>query len=182
MTAPADDQPASPPRRGFWRRRLLDPVVALLTQGVTPDKVAATLAVGTACAMFPFLGTTALLCLGVGLWLRMNQPILQTLNQLLGPLHLVMILAYVRLGEWIWRAPVEDRFSIIEVITAFAELTFRDFLARFGQAGLHALTAWALTTPLLIAALYYGLRPVLRRAARLRPRIRPAAATATVQS
>ena len=181
MTAPADDQPAPPPRRGFWRRRLLDPVVALLTQGVTPDKVAATLAVGTACAMFPFLGTTALLCLGVGLWLRMNQPILQTLNQLLGPLHLVMILVYVRLGEWIWRAPAEDRFSIVEVITAFAELTFRDFLARFGQAGLHALTAWALTTPLLIAALYYGLRPVLRRAARLRPRIRPAAA-ASVQS
>ena len=177
MTAPADDQPASSPRHGFWRRRLLDPVVALLTQGVTPDKVAATLAVGTACAMFPFLGTTALLCLGVGLWLRMNQPILQTLNQLLGPLHLVMILAYVRLGEWIWRAPVEDRFSIIEMITAFAELTFGEFFQRFGQAGLHALTAWVLTTPPLIAALYYGLRPVLRRAARLRPRIRPAAAT-----
>lgn len=151
------------PRRPFWRRRLVDPVLALLTQGVTPDKVAATLAVGTVCSMFPFLGTTSTLNLGVGLWLRMNQPILQTLNQVLGPLHLVMILIYVRVGEWIWRAEGDDRFSITEMLSSFAELSFGEFLQRFGQAGLHALTAWALTAPLLLAVVYYSLRPMMRR-------------------
>jgi uncharacterized protein (DUF2062 family) len=159
---------AEPARPGFWRRRLIDPLVTLLTQGVTPDKLAATLAVGSVCSMFPFLGTTSALNLGVGLWLRMNQPILQTLNQLLGGVHLLMILVYVRLGEWLWRAPAEEKFSVREMISAFAELSFRDFLTQFGWAGLHALTAWALTAPLLLAAVYFPLRPVMRRLAQIR--------------
>lgn len=160
------------PQRGFWRRRLVDPLLGQLTQGVTPDRLAATLAVGTACSLFPFLGLTSLLNLAVGIRLRMNQPILQTLNQLLGPLHLLMILAYVRLGEWLWRAS-DDRFAIGDMIRTFREETFRVFLERFGWAGVHALTAWIVTTPLLIAVIYYPLRPVMRRLARLRRPAQP---------
>lgn len=158
-----NDEPTASPRRGFWRRRLLDPIVALLTQGVTPDKIAATLATALTFGLFPFLGTTTTLCLLIGLWFRMNQPILQTVNQLLTPLHLVMILVYVRIGERIWHAPTEDKFSVIEMIRAFDELTLREFFHRFGQAGLHALTAWTLTAPVLFCAVYYATRPLLRR-------------------
>lgn len=78
-----DSAPTSRP--SFWQRRLVAPLRAQLTQGVTPDRLALTMAVGTACSLLPFLGFTALLNLGVGLVLRLNQPILQTLNQLLGP-------------------------------------------------------------------------------------------------
>jgi uncharacterized protein (DUF2062 family) len=159
--------PAASGRPSFWQRRVRDPIVALFTQGITPDKVALTLAVGTACSLFPFLGFTSLLNLGVGLRLRMNQPILQTLNQLLGPVQLVMILAYVRLGEWLWRMH-DDRFTVAEMLRAFREASLGEFLSRFGWAGVHAFTAWALTAPLLIAALYYGLRPTMRRLARRR--------------
>lgn len=155
------------PQRGFWQRRLIDPLVAQLTQGVTPDRLAATLAVGTACSLFPFLGLTSLLNLIVGIRLRMNQPILQTLNQLLGPLHLLMILVYVRLGEWLWRIE-GGRFTIGDMMRTFRDETFVVFLERFGWAGIHALTAWIITAPLLLAVLYYPLRPVLRRLARLR--------------
>jgi uncharacterized protein (DUF2062 family) len=155
------------PQRGFWQRRLVDPLVAQLTQGVTPDRLAATLAVGTACSLFPFLGLTSLLNLIVGIRLRMNQPILQTLNQLLGPLHLLMILVYVRFGEWLWRIE-GGRFTIGDMLRTFRDETFIVFLERFGWAGIHALTAWIITTPLLLAVLYYPLRPVLRRLARLR--------------
>lgn len=155
------------PQRGFWQRRLIDPLVAQLTQGVTPDRLAATLAVGTACSLFPFLGLTSLLNLIVGIRLRMNQPILQTLNQLLGPLHLLMILVYVRLGEWLWRIE-GGRFTIGDMLRTFRDETFVVFLERFGWAGIHALTAWIITAPLLLAVLYYPLRPVLRRLARLR--------------
>lgn len=157
--------PAEPARPSFWQRRVRDPIVVLFTQGITPDKVALTLAVGTACSLFPFLGFTSLFNLGVGLWLRLNQPILQTLNQLLGPVHLVMIVAYVRLGEWLWRMQ-DDRFTVAELLRVFREASFGEFLHRFGWAGVHAFTAWALTAPLLIVALYYGLRPALRRLAR----------------
>jgi len=155
---------------GFWRRRLGEPVLAQLTLGVTPDKLTATFAVGAACAVFPFLGFTSLLNLGAGLVLRMNQPILQTLNQLLGPLQLLLILAYVRLGEWIWRDQ-ENHFTLAEMLDTFHRSSFGEFLQRFGWAGIHAFTAWLISVPAILAAIYYSLRPVMARlAARRAPK------------
>lgn len=150
-------------RVGFWQRRVLGPIRAQLTQGVAPDAIARALAVGTVCSIFPFLGFTTLLNLGVGLALRMNQPILQTLNQLLGPVQLVLILVYVRLGEVLWRA-TDDRFTIAELMQAFRDKSLADFIARFGWAGVHAFTAWMLTAPLVLAVVYFAVRPALRRA------------------
>jgi len=148
---------------GFWQRRVLGPIRAQLTQGVAPDTIARALAVGTVCSIFPFLGFTTLLNLGVGLALRMNQPILQTLNQLLGPVQLVLILIYVRLGEVLWRA-TDDRFTVAELMQAFRDKSIADFVERFGWAGMHAFTAWLLTAPLVLAAVYFAVRPAVRRA------------------
>lgn len=148
----------------FWQRRVRSPVIALFTQGVTADRVALAFAVGGACSLFPFLGLTSLLNLGAGLWLRLNQPLLQALNQVLGPVQLVLIVVYVRFGEWLWRAP-EGRFTLGEMLRVFREADLGAFLHRFGWAGIHAFTAWALTSPLLGAAIYFSLRPALRRLA-----------------
>ncbi len=158
ITAPVPAHPS------FWQRRLLGPIRALLTQGMTPDRIALTLAVSTACSLLPFLGFTSLLNLGVGLSLRLNQPIMQTLNQLLGPLQLGLILVYVRLGEKIWGAPPMP-LSVSTLIRSFRENPGA-FLQRFGWTGVHAATAWALTVPFIVAGLYFFLRPLLRRFAR----------------
>lgn len=152
----------------FWQRRVRAPLVALFLQGLTPDRVALTFAVGSACSLFPFLGFTSLLNLGAGLWLRLNQPLLQTLNQVLGPLQLLLILPYVRLGEWLWRAS-GDRFTVREMLEVFRDASWREFLQRFGWAGVHAFTAWAVTAPLLMLAVYHLLRPALRRLASKTP-------------
>ncbi len=162
--------PAPTAPRGFWRRRLGDPIIALLTQGITPDKVSYTLALGTGLSLFPFLGFTSLLNLTVGLALRLNQPLLQTLNQLLGPLQLGLIVVYLRIGEWIWGAEPLP-FSIQLLIGVFRDASFAEFLQRFGMAGVHAFTAWAVTLPLLVFTLNRSLRPLIRRVAcRIAPR------------
>ena len=153
--------PAAAPRPAFWQRRLVAPLRAQLTQGVTPDKLALTLAVGTACSLLPFLGFTTLLNLGVGLWLRLNHPILQTVNYLLGAAQVALILVYVRLGELIWHAPPMP-LSIGQLVQAFRDSPAA-FLQRFAWTGVHAATAWVLSVPLIVAGLYYALRPVMRR-------------------
>jgi uncharacterized protein (DUF2062 family) len=168
MIAAVDSVPPSFPhaliRRSFWQRRVVAPILGLLTQGITADKIAQTLAVGAICSMFPFVGTTWALNLAVGLWLRMNQPILQTLNQLLWAVHLPMILVYVRLGEWIWGV-TDERFDLKEMMHAFQDASFAEFLERFGWAGVHAFTAWLATAPLLFVVVYYPVRPILRKLA-----------------
>jgi len=156
--------PAAAEHGSFWQRRVLRPIVAELTQGVTPDHIALTLAVGTACSLLPFFGFTALFNLAIGVVLRMNQPILQTLNQLLGPLQIVLILVYVRMGETIWAAE-GHRFTFVEMMRVFRDKSFGQFLGEFGWAGVHAFTAWSLTCPVLIGAIYYSVRPALRRLA-----------------
>ncbi|MFM1747652.1 MAG: hypothetical protein RLZZ188_1318 [Verrucomicrobiota bacterium] len=164
-------------RESFWRRRVTGPVRRQLTLGVTPDRLAVTFAVGAVCSLFPFLGFTALLNLGVGLALRLNQPVLQTLNQLLGPVQLALILVYVRAGEVLWGASGQP-FTVGEMLAAFSDLSAAEFLARFGWAGLHAFTAWLLTAPFLAAAVYLPARPLLRRAAARLATVQPAPAGA----
>ena len=48
------------------------------------------------------------------------------------------------------------------MLRVFREASLGSFLAQFGWAGVHAFTAWLLTMPLLVAAIYCALRPVLR--------------------
>lgn len=144
---------------------MLDPIIALLTQGVTPAKVAQTLGVCAVCSLFPFFGATSLLNLVVGLALRMNQPIMQAMNQLLGPVQVLMILVYVRLGEWMWGASASS-FTVAEVLRVFREEPFTEFLSRFGLAGWYAFTAWLITAPLLFAVVTFPLRPLLLRLGR----------------
>ncbi|MDB6126943.1 MAG: hypothetical protein JWM35_839 [Verrucomicrobia bacterium] len=146
--------------RSFWQRRVRDPIVAQLTQGITPEKIALTLAVGSAFALFPVLGTTTLLCFIVAVALRLNQPLVQLINQALWPLHIPAIFGCVRLGEAMFGAP-RVRFSIRHM----NELLWHDpsaFMHQFGLTVLYALVAWAVLTPFYITAVYYIALPITR--------------------
>ena len=159
---------APTPRVSFWRRRVGGPVLALLAQGTTPDRLALTLAFGTAAALLPFLGFTSLFVLGVGLVFRLNQPLLQMVNWLLGPLQIALILVYVRMGEKIWGA--EPMPISVGLIVRQFKADPGAFMKRFGWTGVHAATAWALSVPPIVAAVYFLVRPLLRRLAAAKPR------------
>lgn len=164
--------PAGPaPRRSFWQRRVVDPIVAQLTQGFTPEKVAFTVAMGVAGGLFPFLGFTTLLCFLIAVLFRLNQPIIHVINQLLWPVHLTMIVVYVRFGEWIYHSAAMP-YDPAEVTHLFLHAQ-REFWARFGLMGLHALTAWLVTVPVIVAGIYFPLRPALRHLAQERLGRRP---------
>ena len=161
-------------RPSFWQRRFRDPLLALLTQGATPEKLASGIAWSAVCSLFPIFGFTTGLNAGVALWRGLNQPLMQAVNYALSPLHIVMILVYVHLGEWLWVAD-NEHFSVSEMLTSFHELSFGAFLHKFAWAGIHAVTAWIVTAPLLFAAVYYVARPGLRRLAHLLPADAPTA-------
>ncbi|HWA08147.1 MAG TPA: DUF2062 domain-containing protein [Opitutaceae bacterium] len=156
----------SPATRTFWQRRVRDPIVAQLTQGMTPEKIAQTLAVGSCLALFPILGVTSVLCFLVGIALRLNQPIIQLLNQALWPVHFWAIFIYVRLGETLYGAP-HLKFSIPYMNSLFWQ-DHTMFFHRFGLTALYAIVAWALLAPVYTAAVYYATLPLLRELARLR--------------
>jgi uncharacterized protein (DUF2062 family) len=157
---------SEPMARTFWQRRFLDPVVAQLTQGLTPHKIALTIAVGSAIAMFPILGTTTLICLGVGVVLKLNQPILQVVNYTCTPIHLPFIYYAFKWGE--------ELFGVKHPPVPFAAM--RDLLVHhpirffhdYAPSALHAIALWAMLMPCWIAMLYYASLPVLRGIERAR--------------
>lgn len=143
-------------------------VLRQLQQGVRPRELALAAALGFSVGVFPILGTTTLLCLGCGVWLKLNQPILQLSNWAAAPLQLPGIYFFVRLGEWLTRVP-PVRFSIAAELAGFKASPLQ-FLQRFGMSGLRGVLAWLLVAPLLVALLYVVLLPPLRRLATLRAR------------
>lgn len=154
---------AAIPVRSFWRRRILGPVLAQLRQGITPEKIALTAALGAAIAVFPILGSTTLLC-GLAAWaLGLNQPIIQLVNYLCYPLQFVLLLPFYRAGEWFGAPHVA--LSIPQLISRFNAGPL-EFVAEFGLVALGGIAAWIIAAPVAITALYFGLRPALRRLAR----------------
>ncbi len=149
-----------------WQRNVIDPIATQLTQGITPEKIALTLAVGSALALFPILGTTTLLCLLAGILLRLNQPIIQMVNALCTPLHLPVIYFMVRLGDWMFAVP--SAHLGIRMMNHMLWDDPRDFFERFGMTAVHAIAAWAVIFPFWVAITYLLSLPVLREALRRR--------------
>lgn len=158
----------------FLRRRLVRPVVEQLTQGLSPDSIALTIAIGLAIAVIPVVGTTTILCTTAAIVLRLNQPLIQAINYISFPLQLAFILPYLKLGRLLFGGPV-IRMSA-EELAAFVTSRPGEAFDVLWRVTLQAVGAWALTTPLIAGAVYFAVRPVLRAAAR---RLRPATATST---
>jgi uncharacterized protein (DUF2062 family) len=152
---------------GFFERRVARPVLGLLRQGITPEQLAMSLAVGATCGVFPIIGATTILCVGAGLALRLNQPALQIVNYAVYPLQIPLVLVFVRLGERLVGAP-PMAFSPAVLVAQFREAPGL-FLERFGMTGLHGILGWGLTAPALGVALYWSALPALRRAAPAAP-------------
>ena len=159
---PPHSQAAVP--RSFWQRRVRDPLVAQLTQGITPEKIALTIAVGSALALFPILGTTTLLCFVVGLWLKLNQPIIQLINQALWPVHLPAIFWCVRLGERLLGAEPVNLPHLRSLIRAHP----LEFMQQFGSAAEHAILGWAVVAPVYVAVVYFVSRQIARSVQRVK--------------
>ena len=147
-----------------WQRHVIDPIAAQLTQGITPEKISLTLAVGSALALFPILGTTTLLCLLAGILLRLNQPIIQMVNALCTPVHLPAIYFMVRLGTWMFQVPSEHLG--IRMMNHMLWDDPREFLEKFGMTAIHAIAAWMIVAPVWVLVVYAISLPVLKEALR----------------
>ena len=151
----------------WWQRRVVAPILAQLRQGITPQKVALTLALGAVLGIFPILGATTLLCAVAGVWLRLNQPIIQLVNYLVYPVQILLLIPFYRAGERLFGATPVPIVNVPELIGRFGADPLK-FVVDYGLVGLYGITVWALVAPLLAGLGYLLLQPVLERLAKLR--------------
>jgi len=157
--------------QSFWRRRIVAPIVGQLVQGVTPQKIALTIALGLVLGIFPILGSTTALCALAGIFLRLNQPIIQLVNYLGYPLQLALLIPFYRAGEHLLgREPIP--LSIPLLFDRFAA-DFWQFLRDFGMIAVGGILVWLIAAPCAAAVIYLGvLAPLKGAALRMNPRTR----------
>lgn len=144
------------------RRHVVDPILALLQQGLAPRQLALCLALGAGIGMFPVLGVSTPVLTLLALGLRLNLAAIQLVSWLIGPLQLAMIIPFMRLGEWLVGAEaqpltIEAGMQIIAQGVLQAIVTLWDAI-------IHASIGWMLIGPAAIYVLYRLLIPVLERA------------------
>ena len=148
-------------KESWWRRWLVAPVVTQLTHGTSPDRIGWTIALGMVVGVFPIMGSTTLVCLLIGWLLRLNQPVLHVFRAVVYPLHLALILIFIRLGERLYGAPLIS-FSIPQLIGKFKDSPLQ-FARDFGMAAWHGVSAWLLIAPVAAVLIKMAAMPALRK-------------------
>jgi uncharacterized protein (DUF2062 family) len=144
----------------------VEPLLELLRQGVTPDKIAMSLALGFGFGIFPVLGMSTILCTLAAVILRLNLPAIQLVNYLAAPVQLALIIPFVRIGEHLLRLPPQP-LSVPRAVELFATGVVHAVTSLW-DAIVHAALGWLVVGPLLIWMLYRVFQPLLVRAARMR--------------
>ncbi len=122
--------------RTLIRQKILLPLLNQLKQGITPEKLAMSTAVGSTVGIFPIPGVTTSLCFFFGVFFKLNHPTLQIVNYALTPVHFLMIPVFIRTGESIFHQPH------LEIGTISFEL-----IAKLGSSLFMGIFAWFIIVP-----------------------------------
>jgi uncharacterized protein (DUF2062 family) len=143
--------------------RLVEPLLTLLRQGMTPSSLALCVSIGIVIGNIPILGVSTILCAIIALAFRLNLPAMQLAQAAMAPTQILLIIPFVRLGEWITRAPRQP-LSIKEGLTLIEHGVWNAVVFLW-DAIVHAAIAWALVAPVAVYGLYRAFTPFFATAA-----------------
>lgn len=145
----------------FFRRKIVSPILEQLNRGVTPRKVALSVALGVTLGVFPIIGASIVVCAAAGYLLRLNMPIVILVSFIVYPLQIPLVLVFIKLGVPLFGAdplpltPAELKARLLsEPLSLFKD---------FGESILYAVLAWAVIVPVATAILYFLFLPLIRR-------------------
>ena len=148
-------------KQSWIYRKLVLPISDLLRQGITPEKIAQSLAFGIVLGIFPVLGSTTILCILAAIIFRLNLPAIQLVNYFVYPVQLALLIPFIRFGETLFRSP-RVSLSLPFIFRMIRENAWQT-TKTYWTSGWHAMVAWCLVGPLAIYLLTKLLTPVLRK-------------------
>ncbi len=143
----------------YIHKYLINPLGSLLRQGITPSRLALSLACGVTIGIFPIVGTTTAICTMAAIAFRMNLLVIQLGNWFVYPLQFALIVPFLILGEKLFGST--SNLSPAHV----ADLMRTDIMLAVrtvSQMILHGALAWALCAPLVLLLSYAVILPLIR--------------------
>ncbi|WP_263408079.1 DUF2062 domain-containing protein [Terriglobus tenax] len=137
----------------FLERRIVLPLRNLLLDGITPHRLALSMAAGAVIGVFPVLGTTTAICLLAVFVLRLNLPAAQLTNYLVYPLQLALLLPFIRMGQWLLRS--ERTTMTLQQITAAVKTNPGVAFHQLWRMLVAGVAAWVLFAAIVAPLLYW---------------------------
>jgi uncharacterized protein (DUF2062 family) len=130
-----------------------------LQQGISPRRLALTLALGFAIGCIPVVGVPTVVCGALALAFGLNLPAIQAANYAAMPLQLALIVPFVKLGGRLHEFGPRPAFGA-QALLHSSPLTAASLMG--GLAG-QALLAWLVVAVPAVALMTTALTVVLRR-------------------
>jgi uncharacterized protein (DUF2062 family) len=134
-------------------------VMLWLRQGISPRRLALTLALGFAIGCIPVVGLPTVLCAALALTLRLNLPAIQAANYAAMPFQLLLIAPFLRLGAWIFAAGNQPGPSAADLL----RLSPLPLAMQCAALAVHAVVAWLFLAVPAVAVMTLAFIPLLRR-------------------
>ena len=134
-------------------------VALALRQGISPARLALTLALGFAIGCIPVVGIPTVLCAGLALALRLSQPAIQAANYAAMPLRLFLIVPFVRLGGWLFAFGPHQTLATDGLL----HNSPTNLITLASGMAVHALLAWVIVAGPAVALMTLTLTQMLRR-------------------
>ncbi|MEQ1946976.1 MAG: DUF2062 domain-containing protein [Bryobacteraceae bacterium] len=143
------------------RHRWLQPFMQLLRQGMSPEKLALTVALGAILGVTPVLGSTTLLCTLAAVALRLNLPAIQLVNGVVYPLQFLLLIPFYKAGAWMFGA---DASSVsLEGVLQLMRDGIPHAISALWTVTMRALAAWLIIGTVSAGFLFTLVLPVIRR-------------------
>jgi uncharacterized protein (DUF2062 family) len=142
-------------------RKLIQPFVELLKQGVSAEKIALTIAIGISIGVIPVIGSTTMLCTLAAVSLRLNLPAMMLVNGMVYPLQLTLLIPFLRAGAWLFR--VEGPKLTISQIFNMIRASVWHTIVTLWTATMHALVVWMIGACMVSTLVYFLTVTLLRR-------------------
>jgi uncharacterized protein (DUF2062 family) len=143
------------PRKNI--KPILKNIKSLLLKGLTPKKLALTLAIGTIIGLFPIIGTTTFMAGVAAYGLGLNQAFIQIVNYTLYPIQLILFIPFLKWGIIIF--PLGSQETNIQSLTQLLHTNLPAAFGEFSYILMAAILLWFfLAVPLSLCIYYVSLR------------------------
>ncbi len=128
-------------------------IIKALSIGITPKKIAITLAFGFIFGTVPFTIST-LLCTIFALIFKLNQPIIQLVNFIVFPFQIGLFIPYTKIGGVLLNQSVKIP-NLYELKMLFT-LPIKLFILKLGKILYLAFAGWLFSSPFIFFIIYFS--------------------------
>lgn len=139
--------------KAFFNNKYAKPVLDLLKQGITPKKLALSIAGAAVLGVFPVLGSTTILCTAFALIFRLNLPIVHLVNFSVYPLQILLIVPFMNIGASIFKIE-ELNYTLTEMLKMI-EKDIWGTIVLLWNVTMQAIGAWAIVSIFVSILLYF---------------------------